>query len=89
MAEINFRLSKVEADALQQDWGHRKSAARRSAEFKLRAAIWTAYPELRLKDYRRAEREAHDHDRLRDFQIAAGLLKPHRRPADLQGGGGR
>lgn len=78
MAEIIFRLSKAEADALQQDWSHRKSNARRSAEFKLREAIWHAYPALRETDYRRAERAAHDEDRLRDFRIRVGLLQPSR-----------
>jgi hypothetical protein len=31
---------------------------------------------LRLADYRRAERQAYDDDRLCDFAIAAGLLRP-------------
>ena len=68
MAEIRFRLSKAEADALQRDWSHRKSNARRAAEFKLREAIWRSYPELREKDRLRAEREAHDEARHREFQ---------------------
>jgi hypothetical protein len=68
MVEITFRLSKAEADALQQDWRGRKSNARRSAEAKQRAAIHDAYPELREKDLRRAERKAHDEDRHREFR---------------------
>ena len=51
MAEITFRLSKREAKALAVDrsnlWGVRVPLARKSAEFKLRQAIWAAFPELR------------------------------------------
>jgi hypothetical protein len=71
LAEIKLRLSKAEADALQQDRRGRKSNARRAGEFKLRQAIWSAYPELREKDLRRAERDAHDDDRHKEFRIKA------------------
>jgi hypothetical protein len=51
MAEVTFRLSKREAKALAEDrshmWGVRPSQARLSAEFKLRQAIWSTFPELR------------------------------------------
>lgn len=51
MAEIRFRLSQREAKARAEDrddmWGVRKSQARRSAEFKLRKAIFDAFPALR------------------------------------------
>ena len=50
MAEIPLRLTKAEAKALAKDHPRhvaQKSLARRSAEFKLREAIWAAYPELR------------------------------------------
>lgn len=56
MAEIKLRLNKREAKALAEDqddqrrWGVRKSNARRFAEFKLREAIWAAYPELRVDE---------------------------------------
>lgn len=69
MARITFRLSKAEAHALQQlEHDGRKSAARRAAEFKLREAIWAAYPELCEADVRRAERNAHDDNRHWDFR---------------------
>jgi hypothetical protein len=60
VAEITFRLSKCEADALQQEWGYgvMKSAARRSAECKLRQAIWHAYPELFEVQRKRLARES-------------------------------
>jgi ferric-dicitrate binding protein FerR (iron transport regulator) len=74
VAEIKLRLSKREADALSQDWGRwRKSSARRSAEFKLREAIWAAYPDLRDVDYRRAEQRAHDDERHREMRKSMGL----------------
>lgn len=77
MAEIALRLSKREADALSQDWGQwRKSSARRAAEFKLRQAIWSAYPELRDASYRRDEARAHGDERLREMRKAMGLLNP-------------
>jgi hypothetical protein len=76
MAEVNLRLSKAEADALQQDWWGRKSNARRAAEFKLRQAIWTAYPDLREKDRSRAERKAHDDDHHRTFTKAVLGVRP-------------
>lgn len=69
MAEINFKLSKREADALQHPDPFRKSAARRAAEFKLRAAIWKTFPELREVDIARAEREAHEDDHHRSFRM--------------------
>lgn len=50
MAEISFRLNKREAAALAVDrrglWGVRVPKVRESAEFKMRQAIWSAYPEL-------------------------------------------
>jgi hypothetical protein len=51
VAEITFRLSKREAKALTVDRssmrGVRVPQARLSAEFKMRQAIWSAFPELR------------------------------------------
>jgi hypothetical protein len=67
VAEISLRLSKREAEALAQHVGGRKSNARRAAEFKLRGAIWAAYPELR------DERDAHDDERFRQFRKSVGL----------------
>lgn len=50
MAEITFRLSKREAEALAKPQPRHvlsRSQARSSAEFKMRQAIWSAFPELR------------------------------------------
>lgn len=74
MAEITLRLSKREADALAQDWGRwRKSSARRSAEFKMREAVWATFPDLREADYYRAERKAHEENLRRDLKALMGL----------------
>ena len=74
MAEINFKLSKTEADALMQtNWRHRKSKARESAEAKLRAAIFDSFPQLRDVDERRAAREAKEEARLDRFKSEVGL----------------
>lgn len=73
MAEIHFKLSKVEADALMQtNWTHRKSKARESAESKMRAAIFESFPELRDVDVRRTAREEREEARVR--QHRSGLL---------------
>jgi hypothetical protein len=75
MAEIHFKLSKSEADALMQtNWSHRKSKMRESAESKMRDAIFTTFPELREVDKKRAAKEAKEEARAKAFTDS--VLRP-------------